>query len=147
MNSRICIDINIALKLVLPEEDSALAQALWQTWLEAGTEIVAPLLFFFEGTSTLCTLVQRGRITVEESKIMLQALQAQRIRLLQPNDLHEQALAFALRFRQSQACDAHYLALAESLSCEFWTADRRLYQVVRDELPWVRWLSEYQPST
>jgi predicted nucleic acid-binding protein len=146
VTSQVCVDINVALKLTLPEEDSIKAQRLWSNWVEAGTEIVAPPLFLFEGTSTLCTLVQRGQITSEEGWRMLHALQAHRVHLIYPEDLHERALALALRFGQSQAYDAHYLALAESLGCEFWTADGRLYRTVRDALPWVRWLTEYQPT-
>jgi predicted nucleic acid-binding protein len=38
--------------------------------------------------------------------------------------------------------DTHYLVLAEYLACEFWTADERLANAVRGELPWVRWLGE-----
>ena len=33
--------------------------------------------------------------------------------------------------------DAHYLALAQRLGAEFWTADRRLVQAVQATLPWV----------
>ena len=36
--------------------------------------------------------------------------------------------------------DAHYLALAERLGAEFWTADRRLQQAVGATLLWVRLL-------
>jgi predicted nucleic acid-binding protein len=146
MPSRVCVDINIALKLVLPEVESAKAQALWAQWVETGTEIVAPPLFLIEGTSVLCTQVHRGLITPEESQLLLRALQAQQVQLLSPEHLHERALTLALRFGQPQAYDAHYLALAETLRCEFWTADARLYRRVGDALPWVRWLGAYEPT-
>jgi predicted nucleic acid-binding protein len=145
MPSRVCVDINIALKLVLPEIDSAKAQALWVHWVESGTEIVAPPLFLIEGTSVLCTHVHRGLITPEESQLLLQALQAQQVQLIFPEHLHERALTLALRFGQPQAYDAYYLALAEILPCEFWTADVRLYRRVSAALPWVRWLGAYEP--
>jgi predicted nucleic acid-binding protein len=145
MPSRVCVDINIALKLVLPEVDSAKAQTQWAHWVETGTEIVAPPLFLIEGTSVLCTQVHRGLITQDESQLLLRALQAQQVELLYPEHLHERALTLALRFRQPQAYDAHYLALAETLECEFWTADARLYQRISDALPWVRWLGTYEP--
>ncbi len=41
--------------------------------------------------------------------------------------------------------DALYLALARDHGCEFWTADERLYNAVRDRLPWVHWIGVYQP--
>lgn len=146
MPSRVCVDINIALKLLLPEVDSAKAQALWAHWLETGTEVVALPLFLVEGTSVLCTHVHRGLITPDESQLLLRALQAQQVQLFSPQDLHERALSLALRFGQPQAYDAHYLALAEILPCEFWTADARLYRRVGDTLPWVRWLGAYEPT-
>jgi len=51
----------------------------------------------------------------------------------------------ATHFNRPTAYDAHYLALAEMLGCEFWTADRRLYNAVKEELPWVKWLSDFRP--
>jgi predicted nucleic acid-binding protein len=47
-------------------------------------------------------------------------------------------LALAERFSLPAAYDAHYLALADWLGGEFWTADRKLVRAVEDELPWVR---------
>ena len=52
--------------------------------------------------------------------------------------------SLATRFNRPAAYDAHYLALAEMMNCEFWTADRRLFNVVKDELPWVRWLGKHE---
>lgn len=71
---------------------------------------------------------------------MFQLLQVLPILILYPDDLHQRAFEIALRFGQPQAYDAHYLALAEMLSCEFWTSDDRLYNTVRSQLPWVKWL-------
>jgi predicted nucleic acid-binding protein len=36
------------------------------------------------------------------------------------------------------AYDAHYLALAERLGIDCWTADERLYNSVRHRLSWVQ---------
>ncbi len=36
------------------------------------------------------------------------------------------------------AYDAHYLALAERMGAELWTAATRLLRAVRDRLSWVR---------
>jgi len=44
--------------------------------------------------------------------------------------LHRWAVDLAERFSLPAAYDAHYLALAEWLGGEFWTADRRLAQAV-----------------
>ncbi len=41
-----------------------------------------------------------------------------------------------VRLNRAAAYDSFYLALAESLGCELWTADQRLHNAV--DLPWVR---------
>jgi hypothetical protein len=67
MPLRVCVDINIALKLVLPEAESAKAQALWAHWVETRTEIVAPPLFLIEGTSGFCRKVVFSKVLVSVS--------------------------------------------------------------------------------
>jgi predicted nucleic acid-binding protein len=51
--------------------------------------------------------------------------------------LHRRALALAEHLELSAAYDAHYLALAERLGTEFWTADQRLGNAMSSILPWV----------
>ncbi len=56
-------------------------------------------------------------------------------------DLHRRALRWAARLGQRAAYDAQYLALAERLGAEFYTADRRLANLAGAAgLPWVRFL-------
>jgi len=105
------------------------------------------VLFAFEAASALCTQGHRGRITREESEAMLQTLQALPVQFLHPAGLYQQALALALRYRHPQAYDAHYLALAQSLACEFRTTDTKLQKTLHQELPWVRCLSDWAPSS
>ena len=52
-------------------------------------------------------------------------------------ELHRQALKIAQRYNLPATYDAHYLALAERLGIEFWTADRRLFNAVQSSLSWV----------
>lgn len=75
---------------------------------------------------------------------MFEAFRAQRVKLLYPDGLHHVAWELAQRFNRPTTYDSHYLALAEMLGCALWTGDRRLYNVVKDELPWVKWLGDYQ---
>ena len=46
------------------------------------------------------------------------------------------AYEWALQLKRAASYDSSYLALAESLGCELWTADARLQRAVG--LPWVR---------
>ena len=145
MNSQVCIDANLVLKLVLVEADSSKAQQLWDTWIDADIEVVAPPLIAFEGTSVICNKLYRGLVPPEEAKLMFKAFHLLGVRLLYPDGLHERAWELVKRFNRPQAYDSHYLALAEILGIEFWTADERLYNAVKHDLSWVQWLGDYRP--
>ncbi len=62
--------------------------------------------------------------------------------LHQPPHLYSRALELAGRLRQGAACDAHYLALAETLGCELWTADEKFYRTASPAARGVRRIVE-----
>ena len=144
MNSRVCVDSSLALKLVLVEEDSPKVQRLWDTWVDADVKIVAPFLLAFEGTSVIRNKMYRGLVPPEEGELMFKAFHLLGVGLLHPDGLHQRAWELAKQFNRPQAYDSHYLALAEILDLELWTGDERLYNAVQDKLSWVRWLGNYQ---
>lgn len=39
--------------------------------------------------------------------------------------------------------DSQYLAVAERLQCEFWTADEKLFNATQQSLSWVKWLGNF----
>ena len=59
--------------------------------------------------------------------------------------LHNRAIDLAVELNQRLAYDSHYFALAESLDCEFWTADRPFYRAARGRYPRVQWIGNYNP--
>ncbi len=143
MTSWVCLDSGVVLKLVLKEEDSLQAKGLWQQLAKENRQLTAPQLFSFEITSVLRKNVYRSVITPEYGLSALQKLMRLDIRLLAVPDIHVKAWQLAERLNRPAAYDAHYLALAEYVGCEFWTADKRLYHAVAEKLPWVRWLGEF----
>ena len=59
------------------------------------------------------------------------------VRLHSPDDtMVRAAYEWTLRLNRGAAYDSFYLALAEWLSCELWSADRRLYRAVNQA--WVQ---------
>jgi predicted nucleic acid-binding protein len=142
--SPVCVDANIVIKLVVPEPDRPLALALWEKWLSEDREIVAPYLFSFEITSAIWRKAKRGLMSVEEAREAIHGALMLGVRLLHPSGISLRAFDLAARFDRPAAYDAHYLALAEMMEGEFWTADERLYSAVRDDFPNIRWLGDYQ---
>lgn len=137
MESKICVDASLALKLVLSESDSDLAQAEWQNWIRAGVEIIAPNLLTYETTSVLRNRVYRKEITQSEADQALQILASLDITYHQSEAIRQSAWELARRFNRPTVYDAFYLALAQEEGCPFWTGDKRLYNTVKSHLKWV----------
>jgi predicted nucleic acid-binding protein len=140
--SWVCVDANLVIKLVVEEAYSHEASALWRTWQSNNYKISAPPLLRYEIISVLRKHVTQGFRSLQESRQALQLALAFNIQYLEPFDFHLRAFELADRLGRPVAYDTHYLALAEHLGCEFWTADERLTNAVQITLPWVKWLGQ-----
>ena len=143
--SDVLVDASLAIKWVLLEQDSDTAIMLLERWTNEGKEIIAPALFSYEVTNILHRRVITSKLTYEEAKKGLKKLLTIPVSLdvSEYENISVGAMEFAHRFNLPAAYDAHYLALAERENCEYWTADTRLWNAVRRELKWVRWLGDY----
>lgn len=146
MTDIVVVDASLALKWVLSEADSNTAITLLQYWNNDNMEIIAPALFTYEATNILYRQVVTNKLSYEEVSKLLTKLLSIGILLnfAQYREISIRAMELAHRFGLHAAYDAHYLALAEHEKCEYWTADSRLYNAVKDKLPWVHQLNEYQ---
>ena len=142
MSLRVCVDASLALKLVLDEEDSDRAHALWQAWVSADTEIVAPEYLAVEATSVIRNHVYRGLLSKEAGQAAFDALHAQAITLISSQGLNSRAWELSEQFGRPTAYDAYYMVVAETFGCDLWTADRRFVKAVRDTVSWVKWLGD-----
>jgi predicted nucleic acid-binding protein len=104
---------------------------------------VAPSLLAYEVVNTLHKYHRAGHLSPASAELSLGAILSLPIELaaVEPR-LHLRALTIARELSLPAADDAHYLALSEDLNGEFWTADRRLWEAVHGELPWVRLIGE-----
>ena len=140
--AEVVVDASLALKWVIEEPYSAEAHALLNRWRENRRALLAPALFLYEVTNALAKRMQRRQLTLEQSRERLQFFLESGPLLKQIGAIHPRALELMERFGLPTTYDAHYLALAESLRCECWTADERLWNSVKRELAWVRWIGE-----
>ena len=143
MNSQVCVDASFILKLALPEEDSPKAVALWRQWRhQERKDIVAPLLLRYEISSVLRNRVYRNIVSMEEGHRAINRLLALPIIFHTEPTLPYLAWELASQLNRPNSYDSNYLVVAQFHDCEFWTADRRLYNAVSERFSWVRLLQE-----
>lgn len=147
MSDVVVVDASLALKWVLAESDSNTAVMLLDQWTDEGISVIAPALFTYEVTNTLYRQVVAGKLGYEEAKQGLTDLFSVGVLLKfsQHEDVSTQAMEFAHQLNLPATYDAHYLALALHENCEYWTADKRLWNIVKGKFSWVRWFSDYRP--
>ena len=137
-NSWICIDASLVVHLVLKNRTESPVFTLWEGWLNAGRSLAAPSLLYYEVSNALHRYAVHGDMSPGDADRALEAVLELHISVYGDADLHRHAVQVARRRALPAAYDAHYLALAERLGAEFWTLDRRLYNAVKEALPWVR---------
>lgn len=135
-NSWVCVDANLVLRLVADPADEPI-QRLWERWDAERRQLAAPTLLYYEVANALYRYRKLGYLRDSSVKLAFGAALALPLELHGEPDLHWRALALAAKFSLPTAHDAHYLALAELLAGEFWTADGRLARAVQSSLPWV----------
>lgn len=141
----VCIDASLAVKVVVAEPDSDKADALFAHFARQGTRLIAPVFFAVETDSILRQkVVVRKELTPEQAAFA--NLVSLPIQLVSAPTQRQRAWDLASKLNFATVYDATYLALAELMGCEFWTADRRLFAGVRDSLLFVRCLDEFIPT-
>ena len=123
------------MKLAVPEDGSAHVERLWEQWSAEECEVVAPALLWYEVTSVLRNRAHRGALEIDEAREALDTLLVLPVAIVSPPDLHQTAWELATVLDQPAAYDAHYLAVALTLGCPFWTADRSLYEAAMRVVP------------
>ncbi len=143
MNRSVVVDASLAVKWLVEEDDSDKGHAALQSWVSQDIIRIAPHLMPFKVANALHRRVLRGELNVGDSIRMIAGLLASRLELHQPPDLHGGALLLESQLKQNGTYDAHYLAVAESVGCELWTADERFYRAASQSNDNVRWIGEF----
>ena len=141
-NQILVLDASVAIKTILPNPLQEHCQALIKTFAE--TQPVAPVLWAYETTSAIAKTVHFGHITKPEAQQALSQLNMLNVQLFVPDaEQNKTAFEWTLRLERASAYDCYYLALAQELECNFWTADLRLFNALRNaKLEWLHWIEE-----
>jgi predicted nucleic acid-binding protein len=117
---------------------------LWKEWAQQGFQVYVPQLWLNEVTSVLHKVLMQKLISEEKALLALDAVLALGV-TVKPESSQDCRRAFnwATRLGQFAANDCFYLALAEEMGIEFWTADERLANRAKQlGVNWVRWIGE-----
>lgn len=134
----VCIDASVVLRYVLMPDDAPIKK-VWQAWVSNETNLVAPSLLFYEVTNALYQQEKNKLLSPETIWKSLEFSLDLPITLVNEKNLHLRAREIAIQYNLPATYDAHYLALAEWMDIELWTADMRLVKAVKSfGLRWVK---------
>lgn len=139
----VVVDASVAVKWVVVEPYSDLAERLYNESFAANRLPVAPTLLPNEVTNAVYRQLRRGNLTEQTADAALARFARLRYRLLAPPGLTGQAYSFAKRHQLGAIYDALYVVLARHLGSDLWTDDRRLLNALGPAAPWVRWIGDY----
>jgi predicted nucleic acid-binding protein len=142
--SRFVVDASVAIKWYLPEPNSADADRL----LNNGFQLLAPDLLFSEVGNILWKRVMRSELTVHKALVILRALKTLPLTLQPASDLSENVMTVACGLKRS-FYDSLYLTLALMADCRLVTADRKLFDAVKDAAPikkHILWVEDVPPK-
>jgi predicted nucleic acid-binding protein len=139
---RAVIDASVVFKWFLPDEEyGEKALALLNRYISEDLEIVAPSLLEYVVINGLVIARRRSRIKEEKIISAVEGFMNLRIPLIDLSDLYWRAIHFCKTYNRS-AYDASYLALADAEGTALVTADEGLYNSVKMDLSWVKWLGD-----
>ena len=135
---RIVIDASVVLKWYLDDEDNGRsALSLLERYVSQELDILAPSLLGYEVMNGLAIAKKRGRIGEDKLQMAVQGFMELEISQKHISSFYPKVIHFYNIYNLS-AYDASYLALADEESIPLITADERLYNTVKKDLPWVK---------
>lgn len=146
MTDSVCIDASVGVKWVVHEDDSTIALRLRHDILLRGDAIIAPPHMPSEMASAIHKRYYAGTMRPESARQALAMLADVRPDSVFMPDLPLRAFEIAAQFSLKWIYDAFYVALADIVGCEMWTADTTLHRTVQTGFPNVRLLAELRPQ-
>ena len=137
-SSTVCVDASIVLRHILQPDDEPVKK-LWLSWISQQYRLISPTLLYYEVTNGLYQQQKYGLLSPETIRDSLELALSLPINLVGEVGLHQRAREIATQYKLPATYDAHYLALAEGMGIELWTADARLVNTLKPyKLGWVK---------
>lgn len=138
------IDASLAVYSVINTPMASLAENVMDYLQNNRIKLYAPRLWWYEVTSVVHKYLFDGLLTEKYAKDTLTIILNLAVNRVDEDDgLCRAAFEWATRLTQKPAYDSFYLATAELLGADFWTADQRLTNRAHQlGLDWVHWMGE-----
>ena len=136
------IDASVVLKWYLIDEELGIkALRLLSEYVSNELDFLAPSLLEYEVMNGLMIAQKRGRIKEEKILAAVEGFVNLGINLKSLSHLHPQVIHFCKTYNRS-VYDASYMALALDEGISLITADEGLFNAIKKELKWVKWLGD-----
>jgi predicted nucleic acid-binding protein len=137
------VDASVALKWQFEDEEATrAATALLEDFIEGRMELISPTLFPYEILSAINVAINKRRIDESTGYKAITYITSIGIELKNIDDLIVPIFSKARKYRLSPY-DCAYIALAEKEKCNFYTGDRKLFNLIQRLFPWVKWIGNY----
>ena len=139
------IDASVAVRWVIKDDPlHTKSLELLHTARQNDIALIAPPLFEYEIESVLQRYLNLGRMQIQKADEALEFIQSVGISFVVVSEMVVYARKLARQFKKNAIYDSLNVALAERRGCDFWTADKALYNSVRKELAYVKLLGDFQ---
>jgi len=142
---RLVIDASVLIASLLPDEPyRAASLRILKEFLSGNLELFAVPLLRFEITNAIWKAISRGRTKLSDAQAALREFEAFN---LPECEVATQEILSTAHTSNRSAYDAAYLTLAESEQIPLVTADKHLYNAMKDRSRLVLWVEDFeQPS-
>ena len=140
----IVVDANMAVRAAIHGESSSAYLARFERWHEENVPVCAPAFWEAEAVSAIRQYAYRMEITSPEAHEAVDVFFDLRVEVVPlDKELCQSVLRWTAKIHQSKVYDSLYLALAERLHADFWTADKKLADAARTAgAKWAHWAGE-----
>jgi len=136
------LDASVILKwYLLDEMYGQKALDLLHRFITKELTILSPSLLEYEVINGLIIAQKRGRIKEEKILMAIEGFFDLQIDLRGLSHFYQRSLKYCRVYNRS-LYDASYLAMAETEGIPLITADEVLYNAVKKDLKWVKWIGE-----
>ena len=138
----VILDAGVVIKAILPNPELLMCQAVLKRLEDR--QLAAPALWVYEITSAFTKAVYFDLLTPDEGQAAIHQALALGVQIIPPDETQSLlAYVWTLRLKRAAAYDSFYLAIAEALEANFWTADHRLFNSFEAKRPeWLHWIGE-----